>query len=281
MAQVHLHLVSDSTGETVRSVVRACLAQFDTAHVVQHHWPMARTERAIAQTVANIGADPGPVVFTVVDRRLRQQLMDACTELAIPCLSILDPVMSALSVALKSAAKERPGHQHAMDEAYFRRIEAMQWTVAHDDGVAPHELEAADVVLVGVSRTSKTPTCIYLANQGICAANVPFVPGADLPEELDSVSHPLVLGLTREAAQLVRTRRARLDAMGSTGPSTYVDLDEVRRELADARRYFTQRGWPIMDVTRRAIEETAAQVMQLLAERRHTAAVSDSDVRDR
>lgn len=279
MIKVHLHLVSDSTGETVRSVARACLAQFDPEQVVHHLWPMARTERAIAQAMENVVSQPGPVIFTLIDHRLRQQLVDACQRIPTPCVSILDPVITTLSGLLGAQAQARPGLQHVMDEAYFRRIEAMQWTVAHDDGVATHELEDADVVLVGVSRTSKTPTCIYLANQGIRAANVPFVPGTAVPQDLDRLTHPLVLGLTKAATQLVQARRVRLDAMQHAAPSAYVDLEEVRREIADARRYFTQRGWPILDVSRRAIEETAAEVMRLMAQRTEPQASSGSDGR--
>ena len=239
-------------------MARACLVQFEAEQVVHHLWPMALTERAIAQAVESIVCQPGPVIFTLIDQRLRQKLVDACQRIPVPCVSILDPVMATLSRLFGAPAQERPGHQYVMDEAYFRRIEAMQWTVAHDDGVAMHEVEDADIVLVGVSRTSKTPACIYLAIQGVRAANVPFVPVTELPQELDQLKHPLVLGLTKGATQLVQARRARLDATRHTGPSAYVDLEEVLREIADARRYFTQRGWPILDVSRRAIEETAA-----------------------
>src|SRR5882757_8905401 len=188
----HLHLVSDSTGDTIHSVARACLSQFEGAEPVEHFWNLVRTNRQLDLVVEEIRAHPGIVVFTLVDDGLRHRLLDVCAQLGVPCISVLDPIMAALAQQLGMAVHGRPGRQHMMDAAYFPRIEAMDYALGHDDGHLARDLHQADVILVGVSRTSKTPTCLYLANRGVKAANVPFVPGVPLPAELLSAKKPLI-----------------------------------------------------------------------------------------
>ncbi len=268
MKNFHLHCVSDSTGDTIRIVARACLVQFDGAEPVEHLWPLARTPRAIERVLEYIEADPGPVIFTLVNEKLRDQLMRGCRQLQVPCISVLDPVIAALGTFLGRQPGHKPGKQHVLDAEYFKRIEAMDWAIAHDDGQQFADIETADVVLVGVSRTSKTPTSLYLANRGIRAANIPLVPGIPLPRELDTVSNPLVVGLTKDPKHLVEIRRSRLLSLQETHSTSYVDPERVKEEIASARRLFSQRGWPVIDVTRRSIEETAAAVLQLYLERR-------------
>ena len=260
----NLHLVSDSTGETILSVARACVSQFAEYEAKKYLWPMIRNVAALDESLSTIETMPGPVLFTLVDDDLRAHLVAACNRLGLPCIPLLDQVMGALGEYLGAKRDSKPGRQHVMDAEYFDRIEAMQFMLAHDDGQGSHGLEMADVVLVGVSRTSKTPTCIYLANRGLKAANVPIVPGLEFPEKLATCSHPLVVGLTTDPKRLVQIRRNRLLAMNENQSSSYVDVDLVAEEVRLARRLCGQHGWPVLDVTRRSIEETAAAIMQLL-----------------
>lgn len=261
----HLHLVSDSTGETIHSVARACLVQFDHVEPVEHVWPMARTKHAMNVVLDAIKDKPGPVMFTLVDDALREQLRDGCRRLKVPCISVLDPVIAAFGKFLDAQPLHRIGGQHEMDAEYFQRIEAMDWALSHDDGQRAEEYDQSDVILVGVSRTSKTPTCLYLANRGVKAVNVPYVPGIPLPEVLDRVESAMVIGLTNDPKRLVELRRARLALLQQEGETPYIDPELVRAEITEARRYFTERRWPVIDVTRRSIEETAAAVMAQLA----------------
>lgn len=270
----HLHLVSDSTGETIHSVARACLVQFDHVEPVEHAWPMARTKHAMEVVLDGIKDKPGPVMFTLVDDGLRDQLRDGCRRLKVPCISVLDPVIAAFGKFLDAQPLHRIGGQHEMDAEYFQRIEAMDWALAHDDGQRAEEYDLSDVILVGVSRTSKTPTCLYLANRGVKAVNVPYVPGIPLPEVLDRLENALVIGLTNDPKRLVELRRARLALLQQEGETPYIDPERVRAEITEARRYFTERRWPVIDVTRRSIEETAAAVMAQLA--RHVEANAES-----
>lgn len=268
MAIFHLHLVSDSTGETIRSVARACLVQFEGVKPTEHMWFMVRTSRAIEQVIENIAQYPGLVIFTIVDDGLRQTLVNACRGLQAPCISVLDPLILALGEYLGTSAAGQPGRQHAMDDAYFRRIEALNWSMAHDDGQGLEHIDGADIVLVGVSRTSKTPTSLYLGNQGIRVANVPFIAGQGLPAEVSALNRALVIGLTKDANRLVENRRARLLALRQDATTSYVDLEEVRSEVAEARRQFARHGWTVLDVSRRSIEETAAEILRILDRRR-------------
>lgn len=264
----HLHLVSDATGDTILSVARACLAQFDGVAPVEHFWNLVRTERQLDLVIDEIHAHPGLVLFTLVDTTLRARLAEACRLANVPCISVLDPILGALGQYLDRQGKAQPGRQHLMDAAYFHRMEAMEFALAHDDGHLIDRLDEADIVLVGVSRTSKTPTCLYLANRGIKAANVPLVPGVPPPETLWGVTRPLVVGLTKDPDRLVQIRRNRIAMLYPSSSTDYVDPEQVRLEVQEARRLFGRNGWPVIDVTRRAIEETAAEIIGLLA-RRH------------
>jgi len=267
----HLHLVSDATGETINSVARACLVQFEEIEPTEHTWSLIRTSGQMDKVLAGIRDHPGVVLFTIVNKELREQLTEGCRKLQMPCIAVLDPVLVALASFLGQQASGLPGRQHELDAEYFARIDAMTFALAHDDGQSARNYEEADVILVGVSRTSKTPTCIYLANRGIKAANVPIVPGCPMPGELLSANKPLIIGLTKDPTQLIQIRRNRLRIMGQDDQTDYVDPDSVREELAQARRLCTEHGWPMLDVTRRSIEETAASVIQLLSEHRGTA----------
>ena len=268
LSRFHLHLVSDSTGETVHSVARACLVQFDGAEAVEHVWSMVRTRSQVERVVAGVEANPGVVLFTLVSDTLRSLLQEGCRRIQVQAIPVLDPVIGALAAYLGRQSRGLPGKQHLLDNEYFARIDAMTFALNHDDGQSSWGLDDADVCLVGVSRTSKTPTCLYLANRGIKAANVPFVPGVPLPAELLAAKHPLIVGLTNDPERLIQLRRHRLEVLHHDYPGGYTDIDAVRAEVREARRVFAERRWPVIDVTRRSIEETAASIMKLLA-RKH------------
>ncbi len=268
LSKFHLHLVSDATGETLGAVAKAALVQFEGSEPVEHLWTMIRTRSQVARVVEGVCENPGLVLFTMVDHQLREMLVEQCRQHRIVSVSVLDPVMHALATYLGAEAEERPGRQHVMDAEYFHRIDAMHFCIAHDDGHGVDRLREAEVILVGVSRTSKTPTCIYLGNRGIKAANVPVVPGLPFPELPDALEGPLVVGLTASAERLVQIRRHRLLSLNETSATEYADIAAVKEELVYARRLFTLHGWPVIDVTRRSIEETAAAVLNVLARRR-------------
>jgi regulator of PEP synthase PpsR (kinase-PPPase family) len=280
--RINLHLVSDATGETLNAIARATTVQFEHADIVHHRWSLIRTRFQLHRVMEGVEHEPGPVLSTLVDRALRDELETTCRRLNVPLVNVLDPVMNLLQDYIGEQATARPGRQYVLNADYFRRIDAMHYVLAHDDGQAQPGLAEADVILVGVSRSSKTPTCFYLANRGIKAANVPLVPNLPEPLGLEVVQSPVV-GLTLDAQSLIEIRRHRLRLIGAGGPAgiarqnstEYVDEDAVKAELLWARRLCNRRGWPVIDVTRRSIEETAATVLQLMDawhERRRKAA---------
>lgn len=268
MSTFHLYLVSDATGETLNSLATAAIAQFPEAQPIHHKYALVRNAAQVERVLKAVAINPGMVMFTLVDTDLRDRLREGCRHLQVPCLPVLDPILAAFSSFLGAESSARPGLQHEMGEDYFRRIEAINFTLAHDDGQSAERLRQADVVLVGVSRTSKTPTCIYLANRGIRAANVPIVPKVPLPEVLteskNSKGKPLIVALTASPDRLVQIRRNRLLSLNANTETDYVDMESVKEEVADARRLFNRHHWPVIDVTRRSIEETAAQILDLL-----------------
>ncbi|HEX2580742.1 MAG TPA: pyruvate, water dikinase regulatory protein [Dongiaceae bacterium] len=268
MTDSHLHLVSDATGETLNGVVRACLAQFVGIQPTEHHWFLIRSVHQMDKVLEGIERRPGLVLYTIVNEALRQRLIEGCARLGTGPVAVLDPAMMALGAYFGQKARGLAGRQHELDAEYFHRIEAMNFALSHDDGQSSWNYDNADVILVGVSRSSKTPTSVYLANRGIKAANVPFVPNCPLPPELFQVKKPLIVGLTKDASQLVHIRKNRLEMISQDSETDYTDPVRVREEVALARRLFNDHHWPIIDVTRRSIEETAATIMQLLERHR-------------
>ena len=265
--RLHLHLISDSTGETLENVAKAALAQFDDVEVIRHFWPMVRSEAHLDRIVGEVRDNPGLVLYTLVNPALRVALETHCRALDLPAIAPMDAVTHALSAMLGQRAQARPGRQHSLDAAYFARVEAIQFTVAHDDGINWEDWEQADIVLAGVSRTSKTPTSIYLANRGFKTANIPIVPESPPPDLLFRLKRPLVVGLTTGSDRLLQVRRNRLLSLNQRAHTAYVDESTVKEELAFARRLFGDNGWPVIDVTRRSIEETAAAIIKLAEER--------------
>ena len=260
----HVHLVSDSTGETLNAMARAVCARFENVLPIEHIYALVRSPRQLERALTDIEEAPGVVIHTIVDDQLRTALEEGVRRLDMPCIAALDPLVSSLQRYLGASISRRVGVQHALDNDYFNRMDALNYAIGHDDGQGGQDLEQADVVLVGVSRTSKTPTCIYLAHRGVRAANVPLVPTRPPPEKLFELKNTLVVGLTISPDRLIQIRRNRLLSLKENRESSYIDTEAVREETVKARRLYERQGWPVIDVTRRSVEETAAAVMNLL-----------------
>ena len=261
----HVHLVSDSTGETLNAIARAVCARFSAILPIEHIYALVRSQRQLRAALEEIGGAPGVVLHTIVDQGLRGLLEEGCRRLDVPCMAALDPLIAAFSRHFGAPMISRVGAQYAMDHDYFNRMEALSFAMGHDDGQGGQELGRADVVLVGVSRTSKTPTCIYLAHRGVRAGNVPLIAGAALPAILLSERPPPVVGLTISPDRLIQIRRNRLRTLDDRRESAYVDAEAVREEIVHARRLYERHGWPVIDVSRRSVEETAAAVINILS----------------
>ena len=263
MPHLHLHLVSDSTGETLISTARAVMAQFEDVSATEHVSAFVRSRRQLDEIMAAVRKTHGIILFTLVDKDVREELQHRCDTERITCISVLGPVISAVGSYLGLEGRGEPGRQHMVNAEYFRRIAAMNFAIAHDDGHMTKDSANADMILVGVSRTSKTPTCAYLANRGYKAANIPIVAGISVPEEIYEFKKPLIVGLTINPDRLIEIRKNRLLTLHDKSESDYIDLEAIKEELTYARRLFSQRAWPVIDVTRRSIEETAAAILNL------------------
>ncbi len=264
----HLHMISDSTGETLITVARAVAAQYSNVSPVEHVYPLIRSQKQLDRVLAEIEETPGIVLFTILEEDLVARLEAKCREINIPSLSIIGPVMQLFRAYLGTETSQRVGAQHTLNAEYFKRIDALNYTMMHDDGQHVEGLEEADVVLVGVSRTSKTPTSIYLANRGVRTANVPLVPGIAIPRELEVLKKPLVVSLQATPERLIQVRQNRLLGLGAkSGDQAYIDRQSVAEEIAMSRKLSAKYNWELLDVSRRSIEETAAAVMKLYADR--------------
>ena len=257
----HLHLISDATGETLIAVSRAVAAQYQGAASIEHVYPLIRTRSQLDKAIAEIETAPGIVLYTLVDKEFSEALERTCREIGSPCLSVLQPIFDVFESYLGTASLSRPGAQHILNADYFKRIDALNFTMMHDDGQLPENLEQADVILLGVSRTSKTPTSIYLANRGIKTANIPLVPTVPVPSIILNLQNPLIVGLLASPERIVQIRQNRLLALNVDQETPYVDRSSVAEEIAHSKRLFAEKGWPVIDVTRRSIEETAAAII--------------------
>lgn len=260
--ELHIHLVSDSTGETVHQIARACLAQFPTASTTEHVWTLVRSDRHLDNVFAGIEKNPGIMLMSIIDDAMRRKIEKKCSKFKVPFVSVLDPTFQLFSEVLGETTKNLPGGQRQLDKAYFNRIAAVDFAVSHDDGLNMGNLENADILLVGVSRTSKTPTSMYLAHRGYRVANYALVPHVEFPiHHLDGLN-TLVIGLTNDPKRLSQIRRTRQIAMADDANLNYADQDAIEEEVRQARRLFTKHKWPVIDVTRRSVEETAAAIIQ-------------------
>ena len=264
----HLHLVSDSTGETLIAASRAAAAQYQGVASIEHVYPLVRTPSQLDRIIGEIENAPGIVLFTLVDPDLSQRLEVSCEASGSPCLSVLGPILTLFKSYLGQSSTPRAGAQHMLNADYFKRIDALNFSMMNDDGQLPENLEHADIVLLGVSRTSKTPTSIYLANRGYKTANVPVVPHVPLPPALESLRRPLIVGLIASPERIIQIRQNRLLSLNAHPQTEYVDRVAVAEEIAASRRLFAEKGWPTIDVTRRSIEETAAAILDLFREHR-------------
>ncbi|MBT9290853.1 kinase/pyrophosphorylase [Hyphomicrobiaceae bacterium 22] len=265
----HLHLVSDSTGETLITVARAAAAQYDSIEAIEHVHPLVRNDRQLDRALIEIEASPGIVLYTLVNAELAQRLERFCRDQGAPCVSVLSPVHDVFRTYLNVAQTYKAGAQHELDASYFRRIDALNFTLVHDDGQLAEDADDADVVVIGVSRTSKTPTSIYLANRGVKVANIPFVPGVPIPESVFAATRPLIVGLVASPERIAQIRENRVLSLGSRAFDTsYVDRQAIAQEIAQMRRLCADNGWPLIDVTRRSIEETAAGIIALQRDRK-------------
>ena len=262
-ATLHIHLVSDSTGETVHQITRACVAQFSNVRTTEHVWTLVRSHNHVDAVFAGVDRNPGVLLMSVVDEDLRAEFERRCTERGIPHVSVLDPVVDLLGRILGKPMRNRPGGQRQLDTAYFDRMAAVDFAVRHDDGLNMAELHDADILLVGVSRTSKTPTSMYLAHRGYKVANYALVPGVTFPAHYIDRLKLFVVGLTNDPKRLSVVRKTRQIAQSDESNVTYTDLERITEEVRDARRLFARNQWPVIDVTRRSVEETAAAVIQL------------------
>ncbi len=259
----HIHMISDSTGETVNSVMRSVMSQFENIEVEEHTWSLVRTQGHLDRVFESISQNPGPVLFTILDHDLQASLANHCRKLRLPCIPVLEKITRELSLYFGVEAKARPGKQYQLDEDYFHKMDAIHYTLAHDDGQEVDSMDEADIILVGPSRTSKTPTCVYLSYKGINAANIPIVAGVPLPEKLFEFKKPMVIGLIISPDRLEQIRKSRLLSLNETHSTDYVDEEKILVEVQEARKLYAKHKWPVIDVTRKSVEETSANIFQL------------------
>ena len=263
----HLHLVSDSTGETLTTIAKAAAVQYAQIRAIEHVHPLVRSGRQLDRVLQEIGSAPGIVLYTIVNRELTDRLEQYCREKAIPCLYVLEPIMKVFESYLGAPQTPIVAGQHVLDADYFRRIDALNFSMAHDDGQLPNDLNQADIIILGISRTSKTPTSIYLAQRGYKTANVPIVPPIALPPELAEPHSAFVVCLVASPERIAEIRRNRVRLMSDRNLDDYVDREQIAQEVQHSRRLCARHGWPVIDVTRRSVEETAATIVKLFHDR--------------
>lgn len=263
----HLHLISDSTGETLGTIAKAAAVQYPGVRAIEHFYPLVRNLKQMERVIQEITAAPGIVLYTLVNDELKKLLEEKCAELKIPCVHVLDRILQVFDSFLGAKKAPTVGAQHLLDQAYFERIEALNFIMTHDDGCLPEDLDEADIIILGISRTSKTPTSIYLANRGYKTSNLPLVPGIGLPDVFDGPTKAFIVGLVASADRISQIRRNRVLTMADRDLDDYVDRNMISEELQYARKIFADLGCPVIDVTRRSIEETAAAILRLYQDR--------------
>ena len=271
----HLHLISDATGETLTTMAKAAAVQYSQVRPIEHVHPLVRTQKQLDRVLKEVEQSPGIVLYTIVKGELIEAIERRCRELKVPSLHVLQPIMRVFESYLGAPQTPVVAGQHMVDADYFRRIEALNFAMAHDDGQLPQDLNTADIILLGISRTSKTPTSIYLAQRGYKTANLPLVPGIDLPLALTEPHSAFVVGLVASPERIAEIRRNRVRLLADRDLDDYVDRTQITNELTYSRRLCAKHGWPVIDVTRRSIEETAATIVRLLHDRQEAAAGED------
>lgn len=266
--EIKIHLVSDSTGETLTSVARAVMSQFEGVEASEFIWPLVRTKPQLERVMESIAKDPGIVLYTILHDDLTQDLKKCCFDIKVPCIPVLSHIIGEFSNYLGMNITQSVGRQHLLDNEYFSRVEAISYTLTHDDGQSHWDLFDADIVIIGVSRTSKSPTSVYLSCRGHKTANIPFVSIETIPSTVYDLKKPLIVGLTINPEKLLQIRQTRLNSIGSENSTDYVEIESIKNEIAESRKLFAKLGCPIIDVTKRSVEETAAKIIQLLQEKK-------------
>lgn len=272
----HLHLVSDSTGETLTTIAKAAAVQYADVQPIEHVYPLIRSRRQLDRVLQEVKSAPGIVLYTIVNKDLSAELEKRCRDLGTPCLYVLEPIMKMFESYLGAPQRPIVAGQHVLDQEYFRRIDALNFTMAHDDGRLPADLNDADIVIVGISRTSKTPTSIYLAQRGYKTTNLPLVPELMLPEQLTKPHKAFVVGLVASPERIAEIRRNRVRLLSDRDLDTYVNREKIAAEITYSRRLCAKYGWPVIDVTRRSVEETAATIIKLYQDRQEDNAAEDN-----
>ena len=275
----HLHLISDSTGETLTTIAKAAAVQYAEVRPIEHVHPLIRNQKQLDRVLQEIASAPGIVLYTIVNRDLTAELERRCRDLKVPCLHVLEPIMKVFESYLGAPQTPIVAGQHVLDAEYFQRIDALNFSMVHDDGQLPADLNMADIIILGISRTSKTPTSIYLAQRGYKTTNLPLVPNIPLPEALTEPHAAFIVGLVASAERIAEIRRNRVRYLADRNLDDYVDRDHIAQEIAYSRRLCAKHGWPIIDVSRRSIEETAAQILRLYHDR-ETGADTQGDAAD-
>ena len=260
-----IYLISDSTGETLDRIFLALKAQFKNIDYKIHSYSFTRTENQILKILDDAKKNENSVIlYTIVDNNLAKYLANVSDEKKIPCFSVLGNLILNFSKILNQKASHEPSGQHVLNEEYYQRIEAIQFTMNHDDGNLVNDIEKSDIILVGVSRTSKTPTSIYLANKGFKTSNIPLVNENSLPKKLkDNPQLACVVGLSAEPERLVDIRKNRMNSLRETENTNYINLENIKKEIAEAKKTFQKYKWPLIDVTRKSVEETAASIIKI------------------
>ena len=260
-----IYLISDSTGETLDRIFLAIKAQFQNIDYKIHTFSFTRTENQIKKILSSVKKNSNPIIlYSIVDSNLAKYLANASSDKNIPCFGVLGDLILSFSKLLNQKASHQPSGQHIMNEEYYKRIAAIQFTMNHDDGNLVKEINKSDIILLGVSRTSKTPTSIYLANKGFKTSNIPLVNENSVPKTLkENPKIACVVGLSTEPERLVDIRKNRMNSLKETENKSYTDLEKIRKEVDEAKKTFKKYKWPLIDVTRKSVEETAASVIKI------------------
>jgi len=267
---INIHLLSDSTGETLSSVSRAVTSQFEGLESNDFIWPLVRTESQMKDVIDSIAKNPGIVMYTILHDKLIRLLKKKCHEMKVPCIPVLSHIIGEFSKYLDMNISNTVGRQHLLDSEYFSRVDAISYTITHDDGQSTWDLYDSDIIIIGVSRTSKSPTSVYLSCRGYKVSNIPFVSFDTIPDSIFELKKPLIVGLTINPEKLLQIRSTRIDSLDASDISnnSYVNIDLIKNEINESRKLFAKLKCPIIDVTKKSVEETAAKIIQLYQEKK-------------
>lgn len=268
MKNLVIHLISESSGQTVKHAAKTALSKFSDIEVKKYHWPMTRNIKMLEEVVEKIKNKPGVVLYTISDKNLRLTLKKHCFELDIPCISVVSPIVKGISKFIGSQANIGLSYVNKFDENYFDKVDAIDYSLRHDDGQSLDDLENSDIILIGPSRTSKTPTSVYLAYNGFKTANIPFVYECPFPDCLPKLKNPIIFGLTINPSRLIDIRESRMNLLQIKESSNYTDIKTIQEECRQVKRLCSENNWKMIDVSMRSIEETAAIIMKSYYERK-------------